>query len=198
MRKYHYISDVEIGRVYIFQRPNGPFAEMPGRDYLGDIILVANRTLDRHERVLFQLHEIERYNWRGCLARYPRVWRFYFESEPKELDRGSFFHSVYRYARKLGKEFLNLGIYPFGEYFAGCKMHTRDTIMTNRKTTDPWLNGGHWADFRDDPQWDAQYRAFCRINNFRKELKPGEHPWRGRYQKRRTEGDDEEQAVDNV
>jgi hypothetical protein len=152
---------------------------MTGRDYLGDVVITANRILGKKERVLFQLHSIERHPWRVCLSLFPRVWYHYFGKKADLLDKGLFFHSVYRYKNAIGKELLALGIYPFSEYFTGVRIKLKDDNLTDRFLSDPWLNGGSWQDFRDDPQWMEQYKSYCRLNRINN-LQPGEHPWRKR------------------
>lgn len=90
----------------------------PGRDcrmtwgrkdeeYVADFCLVAKRTLDESEHRIFRFHFLLGANWKLCCRRL-------------NMDRGNFFHTVYRIQHKLGKVFRELqpyGLYPIADYF---------------------------------------------------------------------------------
>ena len=78
-------------------------------EYLADFHLVSMRNLNAFDRRVFTAHFIEGGDWRGC-------------SESLKIDRGAFFHAVYRIERKLGRVFRELkpyALYPLREYFSG-------------------------------------------------------------------------------
>jgi hypothetical protein len=78
-------------------------------EYIADFCLVARRTLDEEEHRLFRFHFLLGADWKLC-------------SHRLGLDRGSFFHSVYRLEQKLGRVFRELepyGLFPLDEYFNG-------------------------------------------------------------------------------
>lgn len=77
-------------------------------EYVADFCLVSRRILDESEYKLFRLHFLLGADWRLCCRQL-------------KLDRGSFFHSVYRIQQKLGRGFRELKpypLFPLDEYFA--------------------------------------------------------------------------------
>jgi hypothetical protein len=82
-------------------------------EYLADFYLISRRTLNTAEFDVFRYHFTLGANWKLC------CWRL-------KIDRGTFFHTVYRIEQKLGRIFRELepyGLYPLDEYFHGviCK-----------------------------------------------------------------------------
>ncbi len=78
-------------------------------EYVADFFLVSRRTLTEAEWKLFRFHFLLGANWRLCAARLG-------------VDRGTFFHAVYRVEQKLGKVFMELrpyALFPLDEYFGG-------------------------------------------------------------------------------
>ena len=76
---------------------------------MADFFLIARRTLDARLFQLFRFHYLLGADWRLCSRRLG-------------MDRGTFFHAVYRIERKLGKAFAETqpyGLYPLDEYFGG-------------------------------------------------------------------------------
>ena len=79
----------------------------PDEEYCADLYLIARRTLSGWEWNLFRWHLLAQMTWQECC---PRL----------RIDRGNFFHAVYRVEAKLGLAFLETrpyAIYPFAEYF---------------------------------------------------------------------------------
>jgi hypothetical protein len=77
-------------------------------EYLADFILVARRTLDDLEYRLFKYHFLLGADWRLCCRKL-------------NMERGNFFHTVYKIEQKLGRVFRELqpySLYPIDEYFA--------------------------------------------------------------------------------
>lgn len=73
-------------------------------EYAADFLLVTRRTLDRDLMRIFDLHFLAGLPWTDC-----------------GMERGAFFHAVYRIESRLGRVFLELtpySLYP-RSYFAG-------------------------------------------------------------------------------
>ena len=78
-------------------------------EYIADFCLVARRVLDEAEHRLFRFHFILGADWKLCARKL-------------SLDRGNFFHAVYRIEQKLGRVFRELepySLFPLDEYFHG-------------------------------------------------------------------------------
>jgi len=77
-------------------------------EYVADFHLIARRVLDRFHYQVFSYHFLLGGDWRICCQRL-------------HIDRGQFFHAVYRVQETLGRTFYELepyGLYPPREYFA--------------------------------------------------------------------------------
>lgn len=85
-------------------------------EFLADFEIVARRALagDPLEYAVFRYRCLCRLDWKACLQKLPR-------DLGRRLDRGSFFHAVYRMERKLGRIFLELRPYSLFpcNYFSG-------------------------------------------------------------------------------
>lgn len=78
-------------------------------EFVADFCLVSRRALDDEEYRLFKYHFLLGADWRLCCRKL-------------KIDRGNFFHAVYRVEQKLGKVYRELepyGLYPLDEYFFG-------------------------------------------------------------------------------
>jgi len=78
-------------------------------EYMADFILVSRRTLDEFEYKIFKFHFLLGADWKLCCRRL-------------SIDRGTFFHAVYRIEQELGRVFRELepyGLFPLDEYFHG-------------------------------------------------------------------------------
>jgi len=78
-------------------------------EYLADFCLIAKRTLDSTDYVLFKYHFLLGADWKLCCRRLG-------------IKRGDFFHAVYLVQEKLGRVFRELTpypLYPLDEYFGG-------------------------------------------------------------------------------
>jgi hypothetical protein len=76
-------------------------------NFCADVVLIAKRTLHELQWRLFRMHFLRGADWRYCC---PKL----------NLDRGAFFHEVYRVEEALGRSFCETapyGVYPVGEYF---------------------------------------------------------------------------------
>ena len=80
---------------------------LKNEEYMADFCLVSRRTLTEKEYSLFKFHFLLGADWKLCCRR-------------MNIDRGTFFHSIYRIEQKLGKTFRELephALFPLDEYF---------------------------------------------------------------------------------
>ena len=78
-------------------------------EFIADFCLVSRRVLSEFEYRLFRFHFLLGADWRLCSRRLG-------------VDRGNFFHAVYRIEQKLGRVFRELEpypLFPLDEYFNG-------------------------------------------------------------------------------
>ncbi len=78
-------------------------------EYVADFVLVSRRTLSALEYKIFNYHFLLGADWKLCCRRLG-------------IDRGNFFHAVYRIEHNLGRVFRELepyGLFPLDEYFHG-------------------------------------------------------------------------------
>jgi hypothetical protein len=88
-------------------------------DYICDFTMVSRRTLTEFEYQVFRNHFLLGADWRLCCRQ-------------MKIDRGSFFHAVYRIQQKLGRVFRELepySLFPLDEYFAGKIQKAKLVIM---------------------------------------------------------------------
>lgn len=107
-------------------------------EYAADFVLIAKRTLNEAEFRLFKFHYLLGADWKLCCARL-------------KMDRGGFFHAVYRVQQKLGRAFRETepyGIFPLYHYFADERREARDT----KKWIPDAGTGGSGAERRDPPR----------------------------------------------
>ena len=93
-------------------------------EYVADFLLVAKRTLNRAEHQLFRFHYLLGADWRLCCGRL-------------NVDKGQFFHAVYRVEQKLGRVFRELEpypLYPLDEYFNGVTLEHKAIRNVNQRT----------------------------------------------------------------
>ena len=78
-------------------------------EYIADFCLVSRRTLDEFEHNIFRYHFLLGADWKLC-------------SRKLGIERGVFFHAVYRIEQKLGRTFRELEpypLFPLDEYYFG-------------------------------------------------------------------------------
>ena len=86
-------------------------------EYVADFTLVTRRCLTSAEYRLFKYHYLLGADWRLCCRKLG-------------MDKGNFFHEVYRIEQKLGRYFRELqpySLYPLDEYFNGEKKSVTGT-----------------------------------------------------------------------
>ncbi len=81
---------------------------LKNEEFIADFCLVSRRTLSEREHKLFTYHFLLGADWKLCCRKL-------------KIDRGTFFHEVYRIQEKLGKTFRELephALFPVDEYFS--------------------------------------------------------------------------------
>ncbi len=105
VEKEKYMSQVSLERV---RGRDGRFVwGRKDEEYIADFCLVSRRTLNELEYKIFKYHFLLGGDWKLCCRKLG-------------LDRGNFFHAVYRIEQKLGRVFRELrpyGLFPLDEYF---------------------------------------------------------------------------------
>lgn len=82
---------------------------MKNEEYMADFLLVSKRTLSAYEHALFKYHFLLGADWKLCCRKL-------------KIERGEFFHEIYRIQQKLGRTFRELepyALFPIDEYFGG-------------------------------------------------------------------------------
>jgi hypothetical protein len=93
------------------------------QEYVADFCLVSRRTLDEVEYTVFKYHFLLGADWSLCCRQL-------------KIDRGTFFHMVYRIEQRLGRIFCELepyALYPLNEYFGGVVSRKPMGIFRNRQ-----------------------------------------------------------------
>jgi hypothetical protein len=103
-------------------------------EYVADFCLISRRVLDEEEYRIFKFHYLLGADWKLCCRRL-------------NMDRGSFFHAVYRIQQKLGRVFRELqpyALYPLDEYFGGtvrCELPQERRNLATMPTPEPKRHG---------------------------------------------------------
>lgn len=91
-------------------------------EYVADFLLVVKRTLTPAEYNIFKFHYLLGADWRLCCRRL-------------KMDKGLFFHTLYRITAKLGRTFADLepyALYPVHDYFYGEVRPTTARVVSIR------------------------------------------------------------------
>jgi hypothetical protein len=138
LSKYRYIQEHQGRTSMVTKRivqcgmDSKRFYSRRNEDFCADFCLVARRTLDDLQYRIFDLHFLQRFDWRHCVR-------------ALNIDRGNFFHSVYRIEQRLGRVFTELrpyALYPVDEYFSLTEPRVGvlpDGSITRRTTLTPPL-----------------------------------------------------------
>lgn len=103
----------QVGTVTLDFRPGNEGRRSYSRkreEFLADFCIISHRALDDEEYRIFRFHFLLGAEWKLCCRRL-------------NLDRGMFFHLVYRVQQKLGRayaETVPYPLYPVSDYFLGC------------------------------------------------------------------------------
>lgn len=95
-------------------------------EYAADFELVARRHLNQDDYKVFRYHFVHGANWKLCCARL-------------SMDRGNFFHAIYRIQQKLGKAFsetLPYPLFPVYEYYEEIKQPVSSLDTSGEETAD--------------------------------------------------------------
>jgi len=87
-------------------------------EFTADFCLVSRRTLSLSEHRIFRYHYLLAADWRLCCQKL-------------NMDRGAFFHEVYRIEQKLGRTFRELephALFPVDEYFSGTGRYEKSPV----------------------------------------------------------------------
>lgn len=82
-------------------------------EYIADFQLVSKRALTPEEHRIFRFHFLLGADWRLCTLKL-------------KMDRGTFFHELYKIEQKLGRTFRELepyALFPLDEYFYGASRY---------------------------------------------------------------------------
>ncbi len=96
-------------------------------DYICDFTMVSKRALTEFEYDVFRNHFLLGADWRLCCRQ-------------MKIDRGTFFHAIYRIQQKLGRVFRELepySLFPLDEYFAGKVQKARVISMPDPAKAPP-------------------------------------------------------------
>lgn len=88
-------------------------------EFIADFCLVSRRSLDENEYRLFRYHFLLGADWHLCCKKLG-------------MDRGNFFHAVYRIQQKMGRIFRELEpypLYPLTDYFHGPARHSGSCLV---------------------------------------------------------------------
>jgi hypothetical protein len=100
-------------------RERRPIWGRKDEEYIADFCLVSQRVLDPFEYKVFRFHFLLGADWKLCCRRL-------------NMEKGLFFHAVYRIQQKLGKSFRELKpypLFPLDEYF-GLVVRERNLKVT--------------------------------------------------------------------
>jgi hypothetical protein len=102
-------------------------------EYVADFCLVSKRVLEESEYKLFRFHFLLGADWRLCCRQL-------------KMERGNFFHEIYRIQQKLGRVYRELEpypLYPLDEYFGGTARRElgEDAIKVLRMPIEPKRRG---------------------------------------------------------
>ena len=78
-------------------------------EYVADFCLISKKYLDEFEHKVFRFHFLLGADWKLCCRQ-------------MKMDRGTFFHEIYRIQQKLGRalrEVQPYALFPLDEYFGG-------------------------------------------------------------------------------
>lgn len=130
--KHHYCQSHGMGAVRVVQferksQPGGRTLLLRGHrnvEFSVDFLLVARRALAGRaiERAVFDVHCVGGREWRAALA---EINRKLGATLPRPLDRGQFFHALYRLQALVGQALVETKpyrLYPLDEYFGGAML----------------------------------------------------------------------------
>ena len=112
--KEKYVSKVTL--TFVTGKVNRMTWGRRDEEYMADFFLVSKRYLEADEFAIFKYHFLYGADWKLCCRRLG-------------MDRGAFFHTVYRIQQRLGRVFRELepyALFPLDEYFASSDRREMD------------------------------------------------------------------------
>jgi hypothetical protein len=100
---------------------------LKNEEYMADFYLVSRRTLAGREYQIFKYHYLLGADWKLCCRKL-------------QMERGAFFHEVYRIEQKLGRTFRELephALFPLDEYFNSTGREKVAPITRAKDKTEP-------------------------------------------------------------
>src|SRR5947199_7011734 len=100
---------------------------LKNEEFMADFCLVSRRTLDEFQYRVFKYHFLLGADWKLCCRKL-------------NLDRGNFFHEVYRIEQKLGRTFRELepfALFPLDEYFGNTTRKELPAVVPFPVQTEP-------------------------------------------------------------
>lgn len=93
-------------------------------EYIADLCLVSKRVLSEGDYQIFKFHFLLGADWKLCCQRL-------------NMDRGNFYHQVYRIQERLGRVYAELepyALFPLDEYFGGTRRNAAPTAIKFEQT----------------------------------------------------------------
>jgi hypothetical protein len=97
-------------------------------EYIADFLSVSRRALSDDEHRIFRYHYLLAADWKMCCRKL-------------NMDRGTFYHEIYRIQEKLGRIYRDLqpyGLYPLDQYFRGATKEDAISIVPIRPKVETW------------------------------------------------------------
>jgi hypothetical protein len=125
-RKFRTLAQQEkhISRVRLEKLIDGKDSKqswaMKDQEYMADFMIVTRRSLSADEYRLFSFHYLLGADWKLCCKRL-------------NMERGDFFHELYRLQQRLGRVYRELepyALFPLDEYFGGT-VRTKGPVRPN-------------------------------------------------------------------
>ena len=110
-----------VSRVTLEGNPGGRRKSVWGlknEEFVADFCLVSERTLSRYEHRVFRYHYLLGADWK-------------LVTRKLNIDRGTFFHEIYRIEQKLGRVFRELepyALFPIDEYMNGTGNYEKSVL----------------------------------------------------------------------
>jgi hypothetical protein len=97
-------------------------------EYIVDFLNVTKRALSDDEHRIFRYHYLLAADWKMCCRKL-------------NIDRGTFYHEIYKIQEKLGRIYRDLqpyGLYPLDQYFRGATKEDAVCITPIRAKVETW------------------------------------------------------------
>jgi hypothetical protein len=124
-------KDLDMSRVSMeggLSREGGRGWGRKNEEYVADFLLVTKRALTEQEHRIFRYHYLLGADWRLCCRKLG-------------MEKGIFFHAIYRMQRKLGLVYRTLqpySLYPLRDYFGGSgQQRVSPRVVTMRLSPTP-------------------------------------------------------------